>query len=114
MANPIRLTGAQKILVGKQIIEASTDVVKLTELLNDPKAFFGGDIPTNDHQIVPHVNTANVTHIMIPYNGFIMTGGDYRHPGEYDSAHASYIDPINDQDAAYRFRVGDYVFAQCG
>lgn len=116
MADMIDLDTGQKIHVGKRILEAVNCPDKMAELMADPKAYFGfgTELPDTEQTIVVHQNRANETHIMIPFEGFIPEHGTYSHPPAYDSANGGFINPVTEPDDAYHFRVGDYVFAQCG
>jgi len=108
-------------LVGKKIIEASQSADALARLVADPDAYFEGAIDRNGQVIVVHVNTDEVTHLTIPSGSIVKEmldqidgGSGYGYPSGYDKEGNSYIDPNSDPIEAYRFRVGDYSFAQCG
>jgi len=116
----IILNSAQKIAVGQKVLKAARNPTDMTELLNDPKGYLGGDLPAtaDDHKIIVHVNSARVTHMVVPFHEYLMDGDQYGAAGgaprEFDTANPSFINPAEDAETAYEFRVGDYTLGGCG
>ncbi len=120
---PIVLNGPERISVGRKVIDASREIALRLQLEANPKAYFGfGDgIGHTEQDIIPLFNTANRTYIVVPYKEYLMnepgTPGGQFYPGpprEYQPGEADYIPTTPNDNTAYRFRVGDYVFAGCG
>lgn len=131
----IKFTRDEKIWVGEIIARCAHDTKMLVEFMGDPNGFLASRYKaafegTADYEegkfdnaaIVPHVNSDNVMNISIPYKGYMPLNVPPppvyiydKHPDGYNKDEpGTYIDPGVDPDRAYFFRVGDYVFAQCG
>lgn len=124
------LTPEEKIWMGEVIARCANDKAALADLVSDPNGYleakyaekFGDPSKFKGLTIVPHVNTASIMNISIPFKDFMPFNAApppiYNYPEHPDgyrpSDPATYVDPAANEDAAYFFRVGDYVFAQCG
>lgn len=126
----------EKKWAGEVIAKCAVDESELIKMMENPnqyfkdeyiKAFGSDDAAKWDNAlIVPHVNSESVMNISIPYKGFMPFNDPYqkhphppyynypKHPDGYCKDQPNHMDPAADQDEAYWFRVGDYVFAQCG
>ena len=125
----IVLNRDEKIWMGEVIARCANNSTELIALMQNPnqylsqqyEAHFGTPRDFGEAVIVPHVNSDDVMNISIPFKDFMMANagphspyGNYKHPGGYTPGHPDYVDPGVDPDMAYYYRVGDYVFAQCG
>lgn len=112
MAGPIKMLQSKEA-IGRRILEAFEDSSQMDQLKNDPAAYFSGYIDTNGHTLVAHPNNSTLTNIIIPFEEFLMDPvTDYVVPPEYHPDHA--INQPGEEERAYAFRMGDYIFAQCG
>lgn len=117
----MKLKVSDKVGLGKRIYEAATDPNVQAELLKDPVAFFSKyvEIPTHPHKFDIHVDSKEVTHIVLPWSEDVLRAFDKIdsvasvYPSEYRLGSADFIDDSKFPRRALHFRFGEYMFGRC-
>lgn len=104
---------------GEKIKNASLNFNDARARLNtNAKAYFGKCVNFGDLTVHVHYNSDSDIHVVIPNPNMVKAVLDgttpYAPPAQYNELSPSFIDPIEEKEKAYHFRLGDYVFTQCG
>lgn len=109
------------ISFGRYIDSVARVDAKLAALIKDPKGqlnqFYDTDLTgPGVPEIVVHVNTAQVMHMVIPWAPDVdeaKNNTEYKYPDPYDPGHPDHIPPQTEREEAVLFRVGDYTLQTC-